>query len=174
MAGNTTNDVAYRPITVAERKKAEELIKAKFHNLEESIKNEVQDKLAELKVDWQRTAGVDKLLAKIAQKEAEIAALRKQLKKVTKDEYYGRGYHNHDDAPSMTGGYAVAKRKLEQAKRHALENLASKRCEVVEQLWFGILSKDALALVEGVPTVKQLKSNGLAVLDMPVKKLIKG
>ena len=92
MAGDTTKrDVKAatpeKPITVAERKKAEELIRAEFSNLEAAVRNEVTDKLDVLKAAWQKSAGVDKLLAKIEKKEAEIEALRKQLRKLTADEY---------------------------------------------------------------------------------------
>ena len=173
MAGDTTKrDVAAatpeKPITVAERKKAEELIRAEFSNLEAAVRNEVTDKLDVLKAAWQKSAGVDKLLAKIEKKEAEIEALRKQLRKLTADEYYDRGYN-----PGMTGRFAQAKKRLETAKRQTIEHLAVQRVETLKQLWFGILSKDAMRLVESVPSVTDLKKNGLAVLGMSLPKLLK-
>ena len=47
------------------------------------------------------------------------------------------------------------------------------RVETLKQLWFGILSKDAMRLVESVPSVTDLKKNGLAVLGMSLPKLLK-
>jgi hypothetical protein len=168
-----------KPITVAERKKAEELIKQRFEAVNEAIKNEVKDKLDALKDAWEQQSGVTKLLDKIEKKESELSALRKQLKAATDDEHYDRrsdSYWNNrgcrDDTPRMSGRFAAAKRRLKQAERHALESLSTTRCQTIEKLWFSILSKDALALVNSVPDVEALKSNGLALLKMPVKKLL--
>ena len=168
-----------KPITVAERKKAEELINARFEAVREAISGAVKDKLEVLRETWEHDAGVTKLVDKIEKKEAELSALRKQLKRLTADENYERRRDSfwtprghREETPTMSGKFAAAKRKLTQAERHSMESLSVKRVETIEKLWFGILSKDALALVNSVPEVSDLKQNGLALLDMSIKKLI--
>jgi hypothetical protein len=46
------------------------------------------------------------------------------------------------------------------------------RNSILEKLWFGLLSSDALALLDGIPTMTQLKANGLSLLQLPATKLL--
>lgn len=158
-------------ITVAERKKAEELIRAKFDTLTKAIDNEVKAKLAALHNEWARKQGVAKLLTKIKHHEEQVEKLREQLTELSGNRWYdGR----EDREVKMRGEFGEAKDRLLEAQRHAKESLSDKRNEAIKQLWFSMLSEDARDLLDGIPTLAQLKGNGLSLLKQPVKKLLKG
>jgi hypothetical protein len=158
------------PISVTERKKAEELIKAKFRNLAQVVDNEVKDKRTELQEVWSRRIGLDKLKQKLAAKQAEVEALEEQIKEVSDTGYYGDNYENA--VPKPKGALRTALSRLESAHRDAKAKLDEKQSETLERLWFGLLAEDALNLLSGIPTLTQLKSNGMSLLTMPATKLL--
>ena len=163
-------EVQQHRITVAERKKAEELIRAKFTALEKAVDNEVKLKLAELQEAWAREKGVKKLVAKIAYHEKAVEELREQLIAVAGNRWYDG---STDKDVEMRGPYGEVKQRLLTAKHNAQSELADRRNEAIKQLWFSLLSDDARQLLDSIPTVAQLKNNGLAMLAQPVKKLLK-
>lgn len=158
------------PISVTERKKAEELIKAKFKNLTEALDNEVKNKRDELHEAWSHRIGLDKLKQQIAKKKAELEALEEQVEKMTEGRYYRDDYEAC--VPKARGKLRVALNRLEAAHREAQSRLDEKKSETLEHLWFGLLSADALKLLAGIPTMTQLKSNGMSLLQLPAAKLL--
>ena len=158
------------PISVTERKKAEELIKAKFKNLADVVDNEVKSKRSELQEAWSRKIGLNKLKAKLTAKEAEVKSLREQIDDMTENSYYADEYERA--VPKPRGQLQVALDRLESAHREAKSKLDEKKSAALEQLWFGLLSTDALKLLADIPTMSQLKSNGMSLLAMPASKML--
>jgi tetraacyldisaccharide-1-P 4'-kinase len=155
------------PISVTERKKAEELIKAKFKNLEHALDHEVEDKKKELNRLWAHRIGLDKLQAKRDALQKEIDQLDTQIDAMTEHNYGGVSC-----LPKPTGKLREALDALDSAHAQTLDRLKEKKSETLERLWFGLLSSDALTLLAETPTVSQLKSNGLSLLQLPAKKLL--
>jgi hypothetical protein len=164
-------EVQQHRITVAERKKAEELVRAKFATLVKAVDNEVATKLTALHNEWAKARGVKKILAKIKHHEAQVEKLREQLTELSGNRWYD-GIGDRD--VKMHGEFGEAKERLLTAQRVAKEELGDKRNEAIKQLWFSLLSEDARDLLDAIPTIRQLKNNGLALLSLPVKKLLKG
>jgi hypothetical protein len=156
-----------RPISVAERRKAEELIRQKFSSLEKAIETAVERKTEELEQAWEHKRGVDKLKEELEKVEETARELRKKIEAQTE-------YRSGDSRRMReVGPLGRAVTALRSRRDHALEQLHDKRALALRQLWFEILSADALSLIDGIPTIEQLKNNGLALLNQPVEKLLR-
>lgn len=166
-------------ISVTERKKAEELLKVRYKNLERVLRSEVADKRAEMRECWERSNGAAKLRAGIAKRKREIAKLEDELEFTLNltddpdaDSRHGVTYNNGRRIRKVAGTLRIAFDVLDEAERNAITELMEAKSRAVEQLWFGMLSADALQLLEDVPTLKQLKSNGMSMLKLPASKLL--
>ena len=167
------------PISVTERKKAEELIKGRFANLRQSINNAVVDKRAEMRRIWERKTGVARLRQQIERKEQELTDLKAQLEAFTDvdfDENIGYEYEYTNRGTRRVkkacGTLRVAYDRLDSAHRQAAEELSEIESRMMEKLWFGMLASDALELLGGIPTIDEVKSNGLSLLKLSAAKLL--
>jgi exonuclease VII large subunit len=162
------------PIGAMERRKAEELLRQRFSNLRTSLKNEVTDKKAEMRDIWERRSGVEKLRKKIKDREAELEQLKEQLEELVTENVDDAtyGYYQMRKVRNIVGPLRLAYDRIETAERRATEKLDELEARNVEKLWFGMLSSDALALLEAVPTLDDMKKNGMSLLTMPAVKLL--
>lgn len=156
------------PITVTERKKAEELVKAKFANLEKTIRAACDEKEAQLNREWARRSGLAKLQQQLKAANEKVSALEKEIEALTDNMYSGATHAK----PRKEGALAAAIDRLHAAEQGALEKLRDKQLEATKELWLGMLSTDALKIIDAIPSAKELKQNGLKLLDTPVKKLL--
>ena len=170
MSKTETNTVAM-PISVTERKKAEELIRSKFKTLADALTAEVNGKRDELNGLWAKKIGLDKLTKQHQELREQLSKLEAQIEEMT-DGYNCRGQSYEYVVPKADGKLSAALKLLDTAYAEAQIKLDEQRSTVLEKLWFGLLSSDALALLDGIPTMTQLKSNGMSLLHLPANKLL--
>jgi uncharacterized protein YukE len=165
-------------ISVTERKKAEELIRNRFTNLTQSLKNEVADKRSAMRQLWERKTGVERLRSQIERKEQELKELKEKLEAATDPDDEGSTYeyeygnYGPRRVKKARGTLRVAFDRLGSAYRQAEEKLNEAQSRMMEKLWFGMLASDALALLEGIPTIDEVKSNGMSLLKLSASKLL--
>ena len=156
------------PISVTERKKAEELILSKFENLRQALRSEVTDKKNELNATWSQRIGLAKLQKQLEKAQEKVKEIEDKIDDLTSD-HYANATHRK---PKATGPLRLALQKIESAERTALGMLDEKELETREKLWLGMLASDALGLLKGIPTFSDIKKNGLSMLGMSSKKLL--
>jgi hypothetical protein len=159
------------PISVTERKKAEELIRSKFKTLSDALAREVDGKRGELNGLWAKKIGLDRLTKQHQELRERISKLEAQIEEMT-DGYNCRGSSYSYVVPKASGKLSAALKRLETAHNEAKTKMDEQRNSILEKLWFGLLSSDALALLDGIPTMTQLKANGLSLLQLPATKLL--
>lgn len=167
----TETNTSAMPISVTERKKAEELIRSKFKTLADALAREVDGKRDELNELWSEKTGLAKLTKQHRVLMEQIKKLEAQIEEMT-DGYNCRGSSYAYAVPKASGKLSVALKRLETAHNEAKTKMDEQRNSILEKLWFGLLSSDALALLDGIPTMTQLKANGLSLLQLPANKLL--
>lgn len=158
------------PVSVTERRKAEELIKGQFNNLRQGLQNEVSSKRDAMRAVWEKKNGADKLRRQLKDAEKKVKQLKDALEKVVGEESGGYSYSSHARAADKKFNRVAA--PLDRAKDKALEALNEKENTVLKQLWFGLLADDSLSIMDEIPTMSQIRNNGMSLLKLSATKLL--
>jgi len=62
--------------------------------------------------------------------------------------------------------------KVRGAWRQIAIDLRAQEAEAIKNLWFKTLDAEAVKLLDGIPTVENLKHEGFAVLNAPAAKML--
>lgn len=155
------------PISVTERKKAEELIEAQFKDLRDEVEAAVDEKIADLKERWSKHIGLAKLQSQLAKKNEEAEALKEKIAAIT-----GNNYCHEDCGPPKTGALGVALKRLDAEHEKVKLDLRKLERTATKSLWFGMLASDALKILNGIPEAKQIFRSGLGSLRASAKTLL--
>jgi chromosome segregation ATPase len=170
-------------MTTTERNKAEQMIRGRYADLETAVSNEASRRKTEIVAEFTKTAGVEKLEARLKKKREELSKVGARYDtlnnevQVLRDEIDAMntgqcGYRMPERVEKMLARLTTAKAAIESAAEDVKLQLRGQMRDAVEQLWLGALTNDALGLIKAVPTVEQLKKGGLAVLGTSTKKLL--
>lgn len=159
-------------VTVTERRKAEELIKSQFANLRQGLQNEVRAKCDALRTAWEKKNGAEKLRKQLKEAKKKVNDLENELEKVVGENASTSNYAYSNRMQSAEKKFDRVAAPLNRAEEKALETLNEQETKVLKQLWFGLLSDDALNIMDDIPTMSQLRNNGMSLLKLSATKLL--